>query len=232
MKKIFSERPYFLAISLLVLAAWLISAWHPTETKNWLIENSIVLILAPFLWYFLYYIRLSNFSITLLAIFVTLHFIGAHYNYGEVAFGNWLKDLFGASKNIYDRFVHFSFGLLVVYPIRELLLRVSDIKGFFSYYLPFDVVLSFSALYEIFEWAAFARVSPEIGLLFIGGNDVMDAPKDMASAAVGALITLILLGVIQAKATKNFRDTFTRGLVLNRERILKEDSFLHRFFSK
>jgi putative membrane protein len=230
-KNFLRERPYAVAVIFVVALLWIWSGWHPAEYQNWLTENIPVIALTPLVIYFLFYIRLSNFSVTLLAIFLTLHFVGAHYNYGEVGFGRFLQAIFHASKDIYDRFVHFGFGLLVVYPIRELLLRVADVKGFWSYYLPFDIVLSFSALYEIFEWITVAHLPPNVGLLFIGGNDVMDAPKDMACAAVGAIISLTILGIFHAQAKNNFWVWFKQGFKLNRETILRQDSFLHRFFT-
>ena len=38
--------------------------------------------------------------------------------------------------NDYDRIVHFSYGLLLAYPIRELFLRVADVRGFWGYFFP------------------------------------------------------------------------------------------------
>ena len=58
----------------------------------------------------------------------------------------------GAERNMYDRLVHFSFGFLLAYSIREMFLRVSGARGVRSYFLPVDVTTSFSAIYEIIEW--------------------------------------------------------------------------------
>jgi len=46
--------------------------------------------------------------------------------------------------------VHFSFGLLLAYPIREVFLR-SPMPQDSGLLLPLDVTLAFSALYEIME---------------------------------------------------------------------------------
>jgi uncharacterized membrane protein YjdF len=54
---------------------------------------------------------------------------------------------------MFDRLVHFTFGLLLAYPIREMFLRIARVRGFWGYYLPLDVTMSFSMLYELIEWA-------------------------------------------------------------------------------
>jgi hypothetical protein len=55
---------------------------------------------------------------------------------------------------MYDRMVHFAFGLLLAYPVREVFMRVARARGFWSFFLPLDVTLAMSALYEIIEWQA------------------------------------------------------------------------------
>jgi putative membrane protein len=106
---------------------------------------------------------------------------------------------------MYDRLVHFSFGLLLAYPVRELFLRVTKVKGIWGYYLPLDLTLSFSALYEIIEWITALRVDPAAGLAFLGSQgDVWDAQKDMALAGTGALVTMIIVALINMRYQKDF----------------------------
>ena len=126
-----------------------------------------------------------------------LHVIGSHYTYAEVPFGYALQEWLGASRNMYDRLVHFSFGLLLAYPIREVFMRVSRVKGIWAYYLPLDVTLSFSAIYEIIEWLIAIKTAPEAGLAFLGTQgDVWDAQKDMLMAGTGAFIAMIIVAII------------------------------------
>ncbi len=118
----------------------------------------------------------------------------AHYTYSEVPFGFYLSEVFHFSRNHFDRIVHFSFGLLLVYPVRELLIRFANIRGFFSYYLPIDVVLACSGLFEIIEWLFVMMVNPELGDAYLGTQgDIWDAQKDMVLATIGALIATILI---------------------------------------
>ena len=62
--------------------------------------------------------------------------------------------VFGWERNNFDRVVHFSYGLLLAYPIREVFLRVANVRGFWGYFLPLDLTMSTSMLYELIEWGA------------------------------------------------------------------------------
>ncbi len=59
----------------------------------------------------------------LIFIFMSLHVVGAHYTYSEVPLGFWLRDVFDLTRNHYDRQIHFGFGVLILYPMREVVLR-------------------------------------------------------------------------------------------------------------
>ncbi len=106
---------------------------------------------------------------------------------------------------MYDRLVHFSFGFLLAYPIREMFMRIVHVKGFWSYYLPFDLTGAFSAAYEIIEWITARNVSPEAGLAFLGSQgDIWDAQKDMLMALIGAFIAMTIVALINMKYNRNF----------------------------
>src|SRR4029453_13759931 len=101
---------------------------------------------------------------------------------------------------MYDRLVHFSFGLLLAYPIREVFLRVAKVKGFWGYYLPFDVTLAFSAVYEVIEWRGAAGGEPRGGGAFLGSQgDVWDAQKDMTMAGIGALVAMVVTALVNLR---------------------------------
>ena len=136
--------------------------------------------------------------------FVILNVIGSHYTYAEVPFGYILQDWFSSSRNMYDRLVHFSFGLLIAYSIREIFVRITKAKGFWGYYLPIELTLAFSAIYELIEWLAVLAVEPEAGLAFLGAQgDVWDAQKDMALASLGSIITMLIVFIINAVYNKS-----------------------------
>jgi putative membrane protein len=105
--------------------------------------------------------------------------------------------LTGADRNMYDRLVHFCFGLLLAYPVREVFVRITRARGVWGYWLPVELTLAFSAIYELIEWGAAKVVDPAAGLAFLGSQgDIWDAQKDMALAGLGSVITMLLvLGV-------------------------------------
>lgn len=189
----------------LVAAVWLWAAIHPAYPHDWWLENILVLIFVPLMVGLGWYFRLSNLSYTLIAIFMVLHLIGAHYTYSEVPFGYTLQRWWGAERNLYDRLVHFSFGFLVAYPVREVFIRLVRVKGFWSYYLPLDVTLSFSALYEVIEWQVAARVDPAAGLAFLGTQgDIWDAQKDMLLAGLGAMLAMLVIALLNWRYNPDF----------------------------
>ena len=199
------------------LLGWIWSAINPKLPEDWLLENYLLFVFVPLIVFSGWYVRLSNVSYTLLTVFLLLHVVGAHYTYSEVPFGYTLQEWFGASRNMYDRVVHFSFGLLIAYPIREAFLRVARVKGLWGFYLPFDVTLAFSAAYEIIEWLAAARVSPEAGLAFLGSQgDIWDAQKDMLAAGTGAALAMLIVALINWTYNADFLRELKQSLVLPR----------------
>jgi len=156
---------------------------------------------------------LSNISYTLIFVFLCLHTVGAHYTYSLVPYDDWtesltgsrLNDWFGFERNHYDRLVHFAFGLLLAYPIRELFLRVAGARGFWGYYLPLDLTMSFSMLYELIEWGAAVVFGGDLGHAYVGAQgDPWDAHKDMALATLGALICMSVVAFINWQFDRKF----------------------------
>jgi putative membrane protein len=180
-------------ISLFVLA-WVLAAINPIDGNTWITENVLVVLFAISLMLLGRYFLLSDVSYTFITLFLVLHLIGAHWTYSNVPIGQMLGDLIGSHRNMYDRIVHFSFGLLMVYPIREIFLRVTGAKGFWGYFFPLDVVMSFSAIYEIIEWLAAYVADPATAAAFMGSQgDIWDTQKDMASAGIGGLIAVCVV---------------------------------------
>ena len=127
---------------------------------------------------------------------MAMHLVGSHYTYSEAPFGYTLQRWFDADRNMYDRLVHFAFGLLLAYPMREMFLRVAKSGGFWGYWLPLELTLAFSAMYELIEWGVAMHVAPDTGMAFLGAQgDPWDAHKDMLLAAAGATITLLLVAL-------------------------------------
>lgn len=190
------ERPLLIGLIVWYAVIWVITAIHPLDPGDWRIENVLPVLLLPVLVVLYRRWQLSDTSALLLAAFLTLHAIGAHYTYAKVPFGDWMKDWFGFERNHYDRIVHCSFGLLLAYPLREAILRVMPRRYFWASYFAIDVVCAFSAVYEIVEWRAAATVAPELGDAYLGTQgDIWDAQKDMAMAASGAVVSMTITAI-------------------------------------
>ena len=171
---------------------WIWLAVAPKDRGDWLLENILAIAtIAVLIWTYRRF-RLSDLSYLLITIFMILHAVGAHYTYAEVPLGFWVKDWLGLSRNHFDRLVHFSFGLLLAYPFREILLRVGKIKGAWNVVLTIAVVMAFSDSFEVIEsWVA-AIVSPELGAAYLGTQgDEFDAQKDSTAATLGAILAML-----------------------------------------
>ena len=196
----FIQNPLLIGLAIFYSIVWIWAAINPLHPSDWLLENILVIVFVVILIVVYKKFPLSDLSYIILTIFLTLHTIGSHYTYAEVPFGFWLQDVFGFSRNHYDRIVHFSFGLLVAYPIREVFLRIAHAKGFWAYYLPLDVTLAFSALYEIIEWGVAEVFGGELGAAYLGTQgDIWDAQKDILAATVGAIICMIITALVRKK---------------------------------
>lgn len=183
-------------IMVMLLLIWLWAAINPLSREDWLLENLLVWFFAGLL---LATYRRFAFSMTaywLFALFIGMHLYGSHYTYAETPLGFWYQDTFALGRNHYDRLVHFSFGLLLVYPLRELLQRSARLAGMWLAILSLAVVMAMSALYEQVEMLAAVLVSPELGSAFLGTQgDEWDAQKDSGLAMLGALSVLLLLAL-------------------------------------
>ncbi len=170
---------------------WVLCAIRPLYPSDWLLENLLVFATVPALVYAYRRQPLSDLSYGLIAVFMALHAVGAHYTYSEVPLGRGLSDLMGLERNHFDRIVHFAFGLLITYPVRELLYNVGRMGPALSGLTSFALIAAASGIYEIIEMVAALIVSPETALAFLGvQGDVFDAQKDSALAMVGSLIAV------------------------------------------
>ncbi|HEX9137930.1 MAG TPA: DUF2238 domain-containing protein, partial [Nitrospirota bacterium] len=206
-------------------------AVSPLDRKDWALENVLVLVFVPVLVLTRKRLPLSRISYTAIFLFLSLHLIGAHYTYARVPYDEWLKsltgtmlsELVGFQRNHFDRLVHFSFGLLLAYPIREVFLRVADVRGFWGYYLPLDVTMATSMLYELIEWGAAELFGGDLGAAYLGTQgDIWDAQKDMAMATLGAVIAMLVTATINVWLQRDFARELADSLRVKRQDPLGE----------
>ena len=172
---------------------WVWMAIKPVYPHDWLLENILVVLFVAVGTFTYKRQPFSDLSYLLVFLFMCMHSVGAHYTYAEVPLGFWMQDWFGWERNNFDRVVHFSFGLLLTYPMREFVMRHTPLRGWWLFFFAFSVSVAASAIYELIEWGVVAVVNPEAGAAYLGTQgDEFDAQKDVALASLGAFITLLL----------------------------------------
>ncbi len=173
---------YALACLLALSAWWGLLAVKPLYRDTWLHENLLVFAGVPLTYWLHLKLRFDRLALTLVTLFLALHLVGAHFSYSEVPLP-W------KARNHYDRVVHFSYGLLLAYPMRELF-RCERYPRVHTLLL----VMASSMAYEIIEWAFTLIAAPDQGMTFLGTQgDEWDAQKDMALATLGAVIALLVM---------------------------------------
>ena len=185
---------YGIALLVVVLAVLTWSGVEPADRFTWLMEVFPVLIAVPVLVATYRRFRFTPLVYTLMAIHACILMLGGKYTYAEVPLGFWMEHTFGFARNHYDRIGHFAQGFVPALIGREILVRLSPLKG--SRWLPF-VVLAFcmaiSAFYEFIEWWT-ALATGTAAEAFLGTQgDPWDTQWDMFFAFIGAIAALVLL---------------------------------------
>lgn len=194
------KRRAVLGLFAVCVVGWILAAIHPFDRQAWILENLLLIIFVAVLSLAGRRLSLSTASYFFIAIFVLLHIVGAHYTYEQMPVGIWAKDYFHLSRNHYDRFAHGSFGFLLAFPVRELLLRFSGLRRGWSLWLAVGVILAVSGLFEIIESIVAELVAPGQGVNWLAGQgDEWDAQNDMLAAFVGSLLMIALVAVIERK---------------------------------
>lgn len=207
-------------------ALWIALAIRPHFRQDWLLENVLLVpVFAVLIWGWRHRL-FSRLSHTFIFVFVCLHEVGAHYTYSEVPYDEWWRSAFGWSldermgwpRNQYDRLLHLLYGLLCAYPMREIFLRVARVRGFWAYFLPLDVMMSTSGLFEMIEWAAAEVFGGDLGVAYVGiQGDIWDAQKDMALASIGALIAMLVTAVVNKRCQRDFAREWSQSLQVKPE---------------
>lgn len=230
-----THRRYLALLAVTFAVLWMVLAVGPLDRRDWALENFLLVLFVVVLASSYRHFPLSRVSYTLIFLFLCLHSVGAHYTYSRVPYDEALQAVFGVSlngymgweRNHFDRMVHFSYGLLLAYPVRELFLRVVAVRGFWGYFLPLDVTMSTSMLFELFEWAAAEFFGGDLGVAYLGTQgDVWDAHKDMALASLGAVIAMGLTAAINMALQRDFAQEWAGSLKVKQHTPLGEDAIM------
>jgi putative membrane protein len=174
------------------------NAYRPERIFDFFLENAAVTILLTGLILSYRKLSLSDLSYLLIVVYLSIHEWGAHYKYSDVPLGEWMKPWLHTSRNMYDRVAHFSFGLMLSYPMQEVFMRSVGVTSRWRYLLPIEATLSFSAIYEMMEAGAATVLSPQRGEEFVGmQGDMWDSQEDMFMAGIGSLVAMLVIAVIR-----------------------------------
>ncbi len=187
-------------LSGIFIAAVVWSAISPASNGDWWLEISPVFVALPAIIFLGRKFRISDFSYSIILLYMMLPIVQAHYGVANVPFGFTLSRWEGiVGRNMFDRLTHFAFGLLWFYPLYEILKEAIGKRRrlFLSYFLPFSVIMMFGAMYEVLELIVRQTASPSLSFLFVAAQgDFWDTSKDLANTAIGAALALIIILIV------------------------------------
>ena len=195
---------FFWLLALLLLSYWIYGWFNCIDRQDWILENLLVVISLSILVFTKKWHRLSDLSYLCIFLFVLIHLYGAFYAYTQNAFGEWLQNRFGLWRNPYDRIVHFSFGLFMAYPFREILINKFRVSSRASWLLPVEIAFSFGTIFELIEWGVSEVTTKETGETYVATQgDVWDAHKDILLAAAGAALCMLITYIFNRRRYRN-----------------------------
>ena len=195
--------PIVIACLIVICIAMVLASINPLSWNDYLLHQLGTVIFMAMVWACYRYLASTTTSFVLASLFIVIHIIGARYLYSYVPYNEWIQSLFGINlnhlfgweRNMYDRLVHFCYGLLLVPLIKDVfhyLIPSLSLRTILLLVLQFN--LATSALYELFEWVLGVSLSPESAEAYNGQQgDIWDAQKDMLLAFISALITATII---------------------------------------
>lgn len=194
----FKQNYWLQGFFVIFIVIWGNSLIWTSDISNWLLENLLVFLFLGFLIGTYRKFQFSDTSYLLICLYLCLHAYGSKHTYAENPFGYWLQEALDTDRNHYDRIVHFSFGFLLAYPMREMFLKWLKFPSWVAWLLPIEIVLSVSGFYEIIEWLVADIFFAAQGEAYLGTQgDVWDAQKDIALATFGAALATTIVSLVK-----------------------------------
>jgi len=194
----FKSNPWLWVFLTVFFILWVNTFMYTSDMNNWFLENTLTFLFLGFLFFSFKKYQFSDLSYLLITVYMCLHVYGAKYTYAENPFGYWLQDQFHTSRNHYDRIVHFSFGFMLAYPMRELFLRWFKYPKMVAWILPIEITLSISGFYELIEWSVADVFFEAQGDAYLGTQgDIWDAQKDIFMAFSGAILSTTIVSLVK-----------------------------------
>lgn len=191
-------KPLIICLTILSLAI-VIASLKPLYWHSYLLHQfGTIILIIPMVCLFIKR-KISTVSLYAMTVFLLLHIFGAVWSYSYVPYDDWsmamfgmsISETFGFKRNMYDRVVHFGYGLFL-YPLIYDLVKHSFKQNSHRQliFIVLMVNMASSMLYELFEWGLAITLSEQDAENYNGQQgDMWDAHKDMALALIGAVIT-------------------------------------------
>ena len=89
----------------------------------------------------------------------------------------------------------------------------AKVRGFWSYLLPLDFIMSTSAIYELLEWASAIAFGGDVGAAFLGTQgDEWDAQRDMGLAGLGSVIAIVIMLTLNVRRRGDGTQSSNQGV--------------------
>ncbi|MCY7344887.1 MAG: DUF2238 domain-containing protein [Pyrinomonadaceae bacterium] len=192
----------FLLLSLFGVFVW--SAIKPHDYFTWFLEVLPALLAVGIFAFFYRRFRFTDLVYTIVWFHCIVLIVGGKYTYAEMPLFDYFKEVFGWTRNNYDKVGHFMQGFSPALIAREVFIRKEIVNGeWWIYFMAVAVPLAFSAFYEFVEWWV-AVATGDSAEAFLGTQgDVWDTQTDMFMCFIGSLLSLILLSGWQNQQMKN-----------------------------
>jgi putative membrane protein len=199
-RTVFSKNIFLIGLVISFIIIWVYRYINNNDTIDWFLENILVFGFAIYIAVSYKKFKYSDVSYLFFFGFLMLHIYGAQYAYTQNPLGEYFQNTYNLWRNPYDRVVHFSFGFLLAYPIRDMLVNRMNIKSKWQYLLPVEIILSLASIFELIEWGVEACTPKAIGESYVATQgDPFDAHKDIVLAVLGAAITMFAAFVFKKK---------------------------------
>jgi putative membrane protein len=192
----------FLLISLFGVLIW--SAIKPHDYFTWFLEVLPALLAVGIFAFFYNRFRFTNLVYAIVWFHCIVLMVGAKYTYAEVPLFDYIGNLFGWTRNNYDKVGHFMQGFSPALITREVFIRKNVINGNgWTLFLSVAVPLAFSAFYEFVEWWV-AVATGDSAEAFLGTQGYQwDTQTDMFMCFIGSILALTFLSSWQTKQMKD-----------------------------
>lgn len=189
---------FLVAATVLLLALLALSGYQPYDRTTWLLEVFPIALALPVLWATHGRFPLTPLLYTLIFLHAVVLLVGGAYTYARVPLGFQIADLFGLSRNPYDKIGHFMQGLVPALVAREVFVRGRYVRGKgMLAFLSVCVVMTISATYELVEWGAAVALGQGADEFLGTQGDPWDTQSDMLLALIGAVTALFVFSRLQ-----------------------------------